>query len=58
MLILTEKIELPRRPQIFNDYVAEDAARKKRANDGRWLNKIRNATAAIVRKQERLRFDR
>ena len=58
MLILTEKIELPRRAQIFNDYVAEDAACKKRTKDGRWLNKVRNAMAAIVRNQRRLRLDR
>ena len=39
MLIPTEKVDLPRRVQIFNDYVAEDAAREKRENDDRWRNK-------------------
>jgi hypothetical protein len=49
MFILTDKIELPRRVQIFNDCIAEDAARKKRENDDRWLNKVLDAIATIVR---------
>ena len=46
---LPEKIDLPRRAQIFNDYVDEDAAQEKRENDNRWRNKVLNAIAAIVR---------
>ncbi|MDN3276031.1 hypothetical protein QWJ07_17340 [Frankia sp. RB7] len=49
MYILTEKIDLPRRLQIFDDHVAEDAAQEKRENDDRWRNKILDAMAAIVR---------
>jgi hypothetical protein len=49
MFILTDKIELPRRVQIFNDYIAEDAARKKPENDDRWLNKVLDAIAATIR---------
>ena len=49
MFILTEKIDLPRRAQIFNDYIVEDAAQKKRENDDRLLNKILDTITAIVR---------
>lgn len=49
MFILTEKIDLPRRAQIFNDYVAEDAAQKRRENDDRLRNKVLDAITAIVR---------
>ncbi|MGY4509064.1 hypothetical protein [Bradyrhizobium sp. USDA 3650] len=49
MYILTEKIDLPRRVQIFNDHVADDAAQRKRENDDRWPNKVLDALAAIVR---------
>jgi len=49
MFVLTEKIDPPRRVQIFNDYVDEDAAQRKRENDDRWLNKILDGVKAIVR---------
>ena len=49
MFILAEKIELPRRPQVFNDYAAEDAAQRKREEDGRWVNRALDALAAIIR---------
>jgi hypothetical protein len=49
MFILTEKLDLPRRAQIFDDHVAEDAAQKMRANDGRLLTQILDAITAIVR---------
>jgi hypothetical protein len=49
MYILTEKINLPRRAQIFNDYLAEDAAQKKSEDNNRWLNKVLDAIAVIVR---------
>ena len=49
MFILTEKLDLPRRAQIFNDHVAEDAAQNTRENDDRLLNRILDAITAIVR---------
>lgn len=49
MFILTEKLDLPRRAQIFNDYAAEDVAQKMQENDGRLLTKILDAMTAIVR---------
>jgi hypothetical protein len=49
MYVLSEKIDLPNRVQIFNDYIAEDAAQEKRENDDRWRNKVLDAIAAIVR---------
>jgi hypothetical protein len=49
MFILTEKINLPRRVQLFNDYVAEDAAQAKREADERWINRVLDAAAALIR---------
>jgi hypothetical protein len=40
MFVLTEKIAPIRRPQIFNDDKAEDAAREKRDEDERWISAL------------------
>ena len=50
MFILTEKIELPRRIQIFDDHVAEDAAQQKREDDDRWLNRLMDALTGTIRR--------
>ena len=49
MFILTEKIELPRRIQVFNDHIAEDAAQEKREDDDRWLNRILDVLSRTIR---------
>ena len=48
MFILTEKIETSRRAQIFNDYLAEDAARKMREKTS-LTKQVLDDIAAIVR---------
>ena len=50
MFILTEKLELPRRIQVFNDHVAEDAAQQKREDDDRWLNRILDVLTGSIRR--------
>ncbi len=50
MFILTEKIELPRRIQVFNDHIAEDAAQEKREDDDRWLNRILDVLSRTIRR--------
>jgi len=49
MYIFKKQSNLPPSVQIFDDYVAEDAAREKRDNDARWRNRILDSIAAIVR---------
>ena len=53
MFILGEKI-VPPRAQIFNDYVAEDAALKQREDDARWVSKVRYAIDSIIRSVRRV----
>ena len=49
MFVLTEKIKLPRRVQLFNDYAAEDAAQARREDSERWINRVLDAAAAVIR---------
>jgi hypothetical protein len=51
MLILSEKITPPRRPQIFNDDAAEDAALKKSLDDEEdlWVKQFMADLAGVIR---------
>jgi hypothetical protein len=51
MLIIPEKIAPPRRSQILNDHVAEDAARKRSLDEDedRWVKQFIADLARIIR---------
>jgi hypothetical protein len=51
MLIPSEKITPPRRPQIFNDHTAEDAALKKLLDDKEnlWVKQFVADIAGVIR---------
>ncbi len=49
MLTLPENIPPPRRRQILNDFAEEDAALKKREDDGRWTKQLMQAFAGMIR---------
>jgi len=49
MFILTEKIAPPSRPQIFNDYDAQDALILRMAEDQRWVKHLIGAFGAKLR---------
>jgi hypothetical protein len=49
MFILTEKIAPIPLPQAFDDNVAEDTARIRRADDERWIKRIIDGLAGILR---------
>ena len=51
MFILTEKIATPPRPQIFNDYEAQDTAAAKRADDERWIEHIIEALLGKLKRR-------
>jgi hypothetical protein len=54
MFILSKKIApIPRRNQIFNDHIAEDAAEEKREDDERWRKRIVKWLAAFLRRSSR-----
>jgi hypothetical protein len=51
MLVITEKIPPPRRPQIFNDHAAIDAAlAKQHDKQDRWVKYIMDDLARAIRK--------
>jgi hypothetical protein len=51
MLIITEKIPPPRRPQIFNDHAVIDAALAQRHDkQDRWVKYIIDDLAGAIRK--------
>jgi hypothetical protein len=50
MFVLTEKIAPIRRPQIFNDDDAKEAAGVKRAEDERWIKRFIEAMAGTLRR--------
>jgi hypothetical protein len=51
MLIITEKISLTRRPQIFNDHTAVDAAlAEQHDRQDRWVEYIMDDLASAIRK--------
>ena len=52
MFILSEKIAPPRRNQILNDHLAEDAALKRSLDEAedRWVKKFIDDLAGAIRK--------
>jgi hypothetical protein len=50
MFVLTEKIAPTPRPQIFNDHAIEDAARKKRDEEERWIKRLIEGMAGTLRR--------
>ena len=49
MFVLSEKIAPPRRRQIFNDYLAEDTAMKKREEAEGWIKRVIEVLNRVVR---------
>jgi hypothetical protein len=51
MFVITEKITPPRRPQIFNDHAATDAAlAKQHDKQDRWVKYMMDDLARAIRK--------